>query len=361
MLLTTRNLTDYLMEAGLLDPEMVMEDLTITSAASRSRNFKVRFGSGGLFVKQISSWTPPSMQFLAREAECYRLARDKPEFGSLADIAPVLIRYDLERHILIVKLLSDAENLTEHHTRVGTFSASIGRTLGQALGSYHRNLGPETSLLFEANSMPRQAPWILSLGRTQTMEHPSSGAKAMARIVEDYPEFVEKLSEVGRDWRVDALIHGDMKWHNCMVSVSAPERTLKIVDWELADLGDARWDVGGIFQAYLSFWALSLRGAPSDPTEVLAASGPYSLDAMLPAMHAFWGAYTERMALEPKKTAEWLTTSLRYAAARMVQTAYELSAGTGALTTEAVRLLQISFNMLDRPGDAARDLFGFSL
>jgi hypothetical protein len=79
---------------------------------------------------------------------------------------------------------------------------------------------------------------------------------------------------------------------------------------------------------------------------------------MQPAMRAFWDAYAVGMHLTPVEQDEWLLRSVRYAAARLLQTAYEQSALTLRLTGNVICLLQLSLNILQRPADAAASLLG---
>jgi hypothetical protein len=75
-------------------------------------------------------------------------------------------------------------------------------------------------------------------------------------------------------------------------------------------------------------------------------------------MRAFWSAYTRRMQLDPTTADEWLIRSTRYAAVRLIQTAYEQGQSASRLTGNTVCLLQLSFNILSRPEDAAVGLLG---
>jgi hypothetical protein len=357
--LTTRNLPDYLTQAGLIDRASVVENgLMIVNATRRSRNFKVRNGRGGLFVKQLASWNAQSTDLLRREAICYRLAKDDGRFPGLCKLVPTFVHYDQVRHVLIVALLPEAENLTERYIRLNSFSADVATMLGRALGGYHRHKDETTADGGDLAVFPRTVPWILTVSQLPD-HHQSPAATQLVRMIKSETEFGNLMTALRVGWRTGDLMHGDMKWDNCVVYQDGAEQKLRVVDWELADFGDARWDVGGIFQSYLSFWAVNLRAGPGDTAERIAASGFYSLDDMQPAIRTFWRSYAKSLALDHAAEREWLDRSLRYAAARMVQTAYEQAANATTLSAEAVRLLQMSFNILDRPRDAARDLLGF--
>jgi hypothetical protein len=79
---------------------------------------------------------------------------------------------------------------------------------------------------------------------------------------------------------------------------------------------------------------------------------------MQPAMRAFWRAYVMRMDLDSTRAARCLQRAARYAATRLLQTAYERTYGAAHVTPDAVCLLQMSLNILQRPEEAVMHLLG---
>jgi thiamine kinase-like enzyme len=208
--------------------------------------------------------------------------------------------------------------------------------------------------------LPRTIPWILSIHQTPDLDGEISlGNTKLISVLREYPDYQNALDELRSEWRIDTLIHGDMKWDNCVVlSKTSSEQELKvrIVDWELADLGDACWDVGAILQAFLSFWIFSIQMSTGlSPSQSLHLTN-YPLKAMLPAIRAFWEAYRDSMGFSAPETAERLKRSARYAAARMIQTAFESLQRSPQMTPNALCLLQVSMNILQGPQQAIRDL-----
>src|SRR5262249_55187553 len=131
---------------------------------------------------------------------------------------------------------------------------------------------------------------------------------------------------------------------------------LKVIDWEMADLGDVCWDVGAIFQAYLSFWISSIPSAGEAPTPELISRAQYPLEEMQPAIRAFWESYAE--SFEEAKRQELLERSMKYGAARMIQTAYEWMYYSQQVSASTLYLLQVSMNILKSPTEAIRSLLG---
>ena len=67
------------------------------------------------------------------------------------------------------------------------------------------------------------------------------------------------------------------------------------------------------------------------------------------------------MALNDANRDEWLLRSVRYAGAKLVQAAFEQTQAQTHLTSTALCMLQLSFNILQRPLDAAIHLLGIPM
>jgi hypothetical protein len=151
-----------------------------------------------------------------------------------------------------------------------------------------------------------------------------------------------------------------MKWDNCLVSAVAAglpaPSTLRIVDWELADFGDGLWDAGAVFHSFLCAWLMSMPPHDEARAESLVGAARHPIDAMQPAMRAFWQGYLDGRGIATADSGAALLRCTQYAAARMIQTAYEALSYAPSVTPSTLRLLQVSLNILTRPRDALRDL-----
>ena len=177
-------------------------------------------------------------------------------------------------------------------------------------------------------------------------------------LLRRYPRYPQMLEEVRRLWQVNALIHGDIKWDNCLYTANADRAAgaVMIVDWELADFGDGCWDAAAVLAAYVGQWALSLpadgRTAPLD----LVRRAPFPLSSIWPAARAFWRAYTAGLGFEQPAAA--LDRTICYAAVRTIQLAYEYMQAQTQVHAGALCLLQLSMNVLAAPKAAASALWG---
>jgi hypothetical protein len=160
-------------------------------------------------------------------------------------------------------------------------------------------------------------------------------------------------------WRPDALIHGDIKWDNCVLCPGSDgDLHLKIVDWEMADWGDSCWDLAGIFSAYLSFWVQSLPGNGSANPDVLVAQARYPIERMQPAIRSFWSTYTRCREVSGKEARDLLHRTVLYTGARNIQTAFEFLQTSPQANSGTVLLLQLSMNVLTNPEEATSEVLG---
>jgi hypothetical protein len=364
MLADPLNVAYLLAERRLLTFDSIVDgDFMIADQTSRNRNLKIiRRNSPGFFIKQVSVPSPEYTQTLAREAACYGLAKQHPEFGAMRALMPEFHYFDPAKHILVIELLKDAESLWEYHQRVRSFPVEIAKLQGETLGSYHAQVRADAAQ-GQAGVFARQIPWILSLHETNPayFGSVSRGNAQLIGILQQYPEFESALSGIKAGWNYEALIHGDIKWENMMLcpgdADGEPPR-LKIIDWEIADVGDECWDVGAVIQAYLTFWVFSLPLGGGAAVADAVAAAPLDPESLKPALAAYWEAYAASRGLNADASRPALVRSMSCAAARMIQTAYESIQTTPQISPYALTKLQMSMNILRNPEAAVADFVG---
>jgi hypothetical protein len=364
-MLTAGNLSYYLIEKGYVARDSIVEgDYLVLDYQRRNRNFKVIRSRGpSYFVKQVLKAEAEPISTLQREASCYWLAQTQPPLAAVRRIAPEFIGYDRARHVLVVELLADVETLADYYRRLKHLPESVAAAAGRLLAGYHSEAGAWIMQSPYRSVFAHAIPWILSLHRIPAENYPvlSEGNGRLLEIVKADPEFPETLDAVRAEWRVNSLLHGDIKWENILVQPvdgARPELALKLVDWEMADLGDACWDVGAFLQNFLVFWALALPlGAYSDPARAIDAA-PFPLDHMHGPIRGFWRAYRDARGFGDSEAGEFLMRSVRFGAARMLQSAFECLYFAREMTAQAICLLQMSLNILKDPGAARQNLLG---
>lgn len=349
-MLTQGEIVGYLVQRRLISPQEIVDgELIVRDASRRNLNFSVEARNGtSYFVKQGLGVGGASA--VRHESESYRyLAALGDEFSARL---PCLRDYDPQHNVLILELVPDAEDLRARQLRLNCFPEQLGAALGESLGTLHRLTSTEYGL-----HSPTTAPWVCSVHRPDLsiLREVSAANLELIKIVQSTPGFGESLDQLGAGWRQAALLHHDARWENYLVArawdgqQAAP---LKMVDWEIATRGDPGWDVGSVLSQFLSAWIHSMAISGGEPPDQLTELAALPLDEMKPAISSCWEAYVDSARLHSSEANDRLLRAVRYAAARLVQTAFESMQTSSRRTSSAVLHLQVSANMLQRPFEA---------
>ena len=359
----TRNLVRYLVGKGLLTREEVVDGgLALTMSRSRNRFVMLKRRSGAsYFIKQAIETEPGTRETIAREAEIYRGAFGDDRLLPLRALLPQFRLHDSEQGILINDLIPDGQTIAAVHNGLGACQADLAARLGAALAAYHSIRFVEGAP--QAGLFPQQEPWILKLHTERDLGgmRRSPAASELVDILLAAPRAGALLAELRASWKRDTLIHTDMRWENCLLAPRSQPlalRHLYVIDWELADIGDAAWDVGSMLQSYLAFWIASMP-KQADP-ESMHALAKVPLSEVQPAIGAFWDSYILASDAYRGEAAEFLDRCVRMLAARMMVTAFERCAWASDMDPTALVLVQTALNILERPEPVAVELLGIA-
>lgn len=345
----------YLLAQGLLTPaELVDGDLQVRVTVRRNLGFQVRGGAAAYLVKQAGG--PDRTGGLANEAAIYRWLATTDGRG-VQRFLPRLYLYNSADALLVLELLPDAMSFSTSMGR-GRFSTKLAADVGRALARLHT-----LPIGAAAGDGPQACPppWVLMLHHPDLdlYRQASAANLQLMRVVRQFPDFGRRLDDLWAGWQPTRFIHYDLKWDNLLVvRGGARQLRLKIVDWEMAGLGDACWDAGAMLGAYLHCWVDSIPEGGAGSPDALLALTSHPLERMQPAIRAFWQTYTTTLGLDAATAAVWQDRAVRYAAARLVQTALEGNQAQPWLTNSALLLLQLAANILERPDEAAAYLLG---
>lgn len=366
-MLTQRQVVPYLLERGLIDPSSIVNgDLTIAEVSRRNHNFKVVRARGPSYLLK-QGITPDTAATVAREAAIYELFNNDRRLKQrdLSRYLPQFYNYDFQERILVLELVRDAEDFRKYHIRRRRFSTRLASMTGQVLAEFHS--APELRANGQGD-LPFQyrAPKVFTVHRPDlsVFRDASEANLKLIGTIQQSPEFGQMLDDLRRDWTADRLIHHDVRWDNWLVAKRSPKGQglqVKLVDWEFSAPGDPCWDVGSVFSGYLSFWLSSIPITGGEPPERFLELCRYPLDHMQPAFRSFWKCYLAHMALEASVARQWLLKSVRYGAARLVQTAFENMQRSNQLDGNVVCLLQLSLNIMKHPHEALQLLLGIPL
>jgi Ser/Thr protein kinase RdoA (MazF antagonist) len=360
MRLTRHNVISYLIAQNLLSPRaIVAESVTVIEASQRNNNFKVLTQAGdSYFVKQILDWSDNSREALRREACLHTLAADAT--SALHFFGPHLPHchlYDPHGQTLTLALVPNSPTLShllaQPNLPLTETLAHLGRTLGHL---HHRTRTQKIRAELAAHFEP-WLPWAMSPDSDNTIpnEQPILAVAQLRRTLRNHPDIQHHLAQLSREWRNLCLVHNDLKGDHCLVShAESPiphPQSPTLVDWEMATLGEPRWDVGCVFALILLPW-VELAAAQT------ASLATAALKAAQQRAHAFWDGYAAARSLAPSAWPAELQAAARYAAARLVQTAYEDAHVRDQLSPREVLLLQLGQNIFQRPAQAVQQVLG---
>ncbi len=335
------DIAHYLLSLGVVKPRQVVEgDFAIVDVSRRNCVFLVTPPSGAVFV--VKQAAPGPAEFLAHEASVLRLLAGAPE---VARHVPEVVHE--QDGCIVLRTPADARDWAKHQ---GRFPRIPARNLGRVLAGLHRlSLDvPQAARPIWGLMLPEPPhDFVIDL---------SAGAQDLLARIQASSAVCERLEALSDTDSQGALIHGDLRWENCL-ALPAPgsrRRTrVLLVDWELADSADPAFDVGSVLAEYLRVWLGSIPIVdPVDPGR-LVHRALHPLRHMHPAMRAFWSAYAGASTDPPA-----LRRVVELTGVRLLQTAIERARGLLTPSAYVVTLVQLADNLLRRPDDAALDLLG---
>ena len=348
-MLEQSDIAHYLLSLGVVKPHAVLdEQLAIIDASRRNCVFLATTPAGPTHV--VKQAVPRNAGTLRHEAAVLRALAGEP---ALAPLVPAVVHHDPDAPLLVLSTPGGARDWNKHQV-VGRFSPAPATLLGRTLGALHR-LSADTVERRPAGVDPM---WGLTLPEPphELLLDLSEAAQELVALVQATPSLCDALRGVAATGADGALVHGDLRWDNCL-AVAAPasrRRTrLLLVDWELGGRGDAAFDVGTVLGEYLRVWVISITILdPGDPARLLSLAR-YPLRSMKPAIAAFWNAYRAASPRCPP-----LRRVVELAAVHLLQTAIEYARGLPSVSAHAGSLVQLADNLLRTPEDAASSLLG---
>jgi Ser/Thr protein kinase RdoA (MazF antagonist) len=360
-MLTVDNTAPYLLDRGLIDADTVVYgDLEITSLTRRNRNLRVTTRDrGGLLLKQPSSAHGEEAHSVRREAAFHAWCATAPQAAALRSHLPRVIMVDEARAMVVFELLGAAQPIWRRYRErdAAAFPVGAARAAGRAIAVLHETLGNvrgDTDLAF----LPDSPPWAFGLRRpsVDVRDTITPGAMRVLELIQEHAALDRLLMDANAMWSAPAVIHGDVRLDNILVEGEEGSERAVLVDWETAAFGDPAWDVAGGFQDFVFFWIMFM---PHDrDPEKMEAAASYPLADLQRGMAGWWTAYRDARGFDAATASAFLDRALLFAAARLVQAAYEVAQNSVTLPSIAALMLQVASNAGADPARARRELFG---
>jgi hypothetical protein len=318
-------LVRYLASAGVVDATAVRDpDVRVTSLSRSHLVVLVRFGDGRrLVVKRARPRPQELVGNLRRELAAYQLAADHP---SLAAAMPACLHTDPVSQTLVLGAVTPGTTLRDDGHRRRALPAGAAR-LGRLVAGWHRGTQGTAP-----QSLPAEHPWVLDILTPGCWRPPVADELLVHGKIRR--ELRHHLTELAEALAPSCLVHGDLKWDNCLIEGTAGVR---VIDWETAAVGDPAWDVAGILQDHLVLWRAM--ASPTDPAALPERAREGAAD--------FLSSYLA--AAQVADRAGFTERAVRLTGARLVQSALE-HAAAGPDQRLARLLLDDALGVLRDPG-----------
>jgi Phosphotransferase enzyme family len=315
----------YLAAAGVVDAAAARDPGVRVTDLSRSHLVvSVRFGDGRcLVVKRARPRPQELVGNLRQELAAYHLAGSRP---GLAAAMPECLHADPRAQVLVLGAVTPGTTLREaaHHRR--TLPAGAAR-LGRLVAGWHRSTRG-----LPAGVLPAERPWVLDILTPGRWRPPVADELLVhGKIRRELRQRFSALSEV---LQPSCLVHGDLKWDNCLVE---GRDGVRVIDWEMAAVGDPAWDVAGILQDHLVFGRAT--ASPVQPADLRAQVREAGAELLS----------TYLAAADLPDCAGFSDRAARLTGARLVQSALE-HAAAGADQRLPRLLLDDALDLLRDPG-----------
>ena len=345
MRLTKKNITHYLLDKGFLKGETLIKgDYILTQSMSRNCIFRIQHETfNGLFVKQLLNQDSTNSYLMQKDATSHYLMHESGVFNETITHIPKYYGYDPQHHILVTEYFANTKNVHELIYQEKKLSTVYAQKMAEILATFHFDITQEVEKNASLQFFNKQLPWILNM-RTLQNSDPNNINNSVIAEIHKHVGLVEKIEKLAEKWNPYSLIHGDIKWMNFIVLEGGNE--LKLVDWEIADLGDPLWDVAGVFQSYFCSWILSYDNQNLQNHQQINGHEFLSLEKILTVVQLFWNTYSDKQKFTSEEKHEKLMITLSYMSVRMIQTAFENNMSQVQLYPNSVRIIQFCDHLL---------------
>jgi thiamine kinase-like enzyme len=361
MLLTEHNIFYYLLDKGMIDTTPVLNgEFTVHRIDSRNNNFLINrdFDHHCFFIKQVKALDAEKIETMKVEATAYMLAGNDVQYKALKDFLPAYHYYDAGSHVLITGQVKDALSVYDYYLQVSDFNSSLPQSIADILSSFHKTINPaQQNTGFQY--FRKQMPWVFTIANNPAPNFSGNAQSAdqqVMQMIQKNQEFVQLLSQVPALWQPVSLIHNDAKFNNFLAGYDHEKKKInfvKLIDWELADIGDPLWDVASVMQNYLTLWLTT-----DLPEQQNSYMKKIALEQVQPCLQKFWQQYVLQMKWTAPQAQAALIKVAQFCALKLIHTCFETTPYTSTLQPVTVKMLQMSLNMLRSPADAAKQLLG---
>jgi hypothetical protein len=367
MLLTKTNIVHYLLDRGLFDkPSFVNGEFSCDAGNSRHKNYIVNkeFKTNRYFMKQALGSTAEKIRSLEREGLFYEMVDADENFNHLQKYLAVSLHYDQRNAILILEYLADYTSIYDRFLNQQNFNTVLAAVeLADALFLLHSISGETFERLTGSSIITVSKPWILTLPEVKSPAANAARSAAEAaglQLIYDVPGFMNLIEEAAKLWEPACMVHGDSKLNNFIIKtdeLKTGNPFLKLIDWELFNLGDPLWDLATVFQSALTAWVINEDPVYKTNKEVKT----FDYSNMQLFISVCFTNYATANSWDDVETHAKLEKCTAFCGLRLLHNFFETTPHAQSLRPYSARLLQLAFNILSNPAGAAYQVLGIKL
>jgi aminoglycoside phosphotransferase (APT) family kinase protein len=350
LILTRHNTLLFLLNHGLISVQDVIEhSIAVRSHTQRNRGFSVTWQNHqGYYVKQHKPDAGPweSHSTVANEA---RILQSLSHADAAPADVPTLRLFDPQHQALVIDWQPDTVPCADLAVANGHVDSAVAALLGTALAGLHTRLLSAGRTDIDGQTFLSDPPWVLQFHRLHPMvgEDQSWAQARLVALIGQQDDVLPLLAALAANWPTTQLIHGDMKWQNCLMRTTAGATDCVFIDWEMAALGDPLWDLAGLAQSWFKTWMDGVSTDADDHEVDVTARSATSFAPFQHALSALWQAYLAECPHVDR------TRFVALCGARLIQTLYEECDGEADLLPAHLMLLQLARNLLKQPEEGA--------
>lgn len=356
MKLTEETIFQYLYKKKLVNNRSVVKgDFVVHPVKTRNYNMKILINEEeSLFVKQMEM-DVVSTNLFNREVYTYQLFNTDEAFSSISKYAPSLLAFDDENNIMVTELIFNSKNLTEYYMLTKKFDLNLAKEQANIISECHIRVNNTV----DTSIYPKTLPWVLQLDKYEAHQFFANNefSTKIIKLIKENRVLQNELIKLANSWQYTHLIHGDIKWINFLIIESENRTEQKLIDWELADIGDPLWDVAGLLQSYLTTWLLGFDNNNPYCNELPEYNSPFDINLMQPSAKHFLYNYLKFKEYAVSEYNFFFTKTIQLTAARIIQTCVEGVTYNSKIEANTMRSVQLAFNILKNPEYALESLF----
>ena len=355
MRISSHNLTHYLLDKGFLKSDhLFLGNYVISQSRMRNSFFIVRLGDApGLFVKQVMNMKPMNTYLMQKSATVQYLFHNSELFPRIKPFLPEYHGYDPVNHVIVTEFIPDAKNLLDDYHAQKEAIVRDGELIADVMAAYHKDITKEIPENPSLQFLGQMVPWVLTIVDDTILPEDT-----VMQFVRSTPEIVDGLEKLRVQWKASSVIHGDIKLPNLISTTQEEIRAIKIIDWEITDLGDPLWDVAGLIQSYfVTHIANQVNAYPE--VKMIQGKEYLSIQQLIPAIHAFWKQYAKNRNWRGGVEQNMLSKTALYTGARLIQSAQEVQAASanGPLESTSRKLLDLCHLIFTKTEDFISQIF----